>query len=189
MSSDRQRPRRMRSSYSSLTAHGEPWVWLTGGALALAIMMITGLLAFIAIRGASTFWPVPLSLVELADGRKALGEVTGREAATGAGEAPARGGRRLQRSENFEITGNHYEWFDDAAIVRTSQPEWATAVERLEGGRFHGTPLRLVHGDEIVAEGPAATWREFERVHPAVRRRGGRPCASIATSAASCTGI
>jgi len=172
MSSESPRPRRLRSAHSSLSAHGEPMVWLTGGSLALAIAMITGLLAFIAVRGASTFWPVPLSLVELADGRMALGEVTGLEAATGVGAEPARGGRRLLRSENFEITGNHYEWFDDAAIVRTSQPEWATAVERLEGGRFHGTPLRLVHGDEIVAEGPAATWREFERVHPAVRRRG-----------------
>jgi ABC-type phosphate transport system auxiliary subunit len=51
MSSDKQqRPRRLRSKYSSLTAHGEPWVWLTGGALALAIMMITGLLAFIAFQ-------------------------------------------------------------------------------------------------------------------------------------------
>jgi phosphate transport system permease protein len=146
-------------------------VWLTGGSLALAIAMITGLLAFIAVRGASTFWPVPLALVELADGRKALGEVTGREAPTAAGQEPARGGRRLLRSENFEITGNHYEWFDDEAIVRTRHPEWATAIERLEGGRFHGTPARLVHGTEVVAEGPAATWREFERVHPAIRRR------------------
>ena len=50
MSSDKQRPRRLRSTYSSLTAHGEPWVWLTGGAQATAIMMITGLLAFIATR-------------------------------------------------------------------------------------------------------------------------------------------
>ena len=81
MSSDLQRPRRLRSASSSLAAHGEPWVWLTGGALATAIAMITGLLLFIAVRGASTFWPQPLELVELADGRKALGEVTGREQA------------------------------------------------------------------------------------------------------------
>jgi len=26
--------RRVRSAHSSLSAHGEPWVWLTGGALA-----------------------------------------------------------------------------------------------------------------------------------------------------------
>ena len=148
MSSDKKhRPRRLRSTYSSLTAHGEPWVWLTGGALALAIMMITGLLAFIAFRGASTFWPVPLELVELADGSRALGEVTEREAAQIAtAKATGRGSRRLVRTANFEVSGHHYQWFDDAAIARVSRPEWATVVERLEVGRFHGFPLRLLHG-------------------------------------------
>ena len=57
MSSEGKRPRRLRSAHSNLAAHGEPWVWLTGGALALALAMITGLLAFIAVRGAATFWP------------------------------------------------------------------------------------------------------------------------------------
>ena len=172
MSSDTQRPRRMRSPYSSLTAHGEPWVWLTGGALAVAIMMITGLLLFIAIRGVSTFWPVPLELIELADGRRALGEVSETEEAEVATATSAgRGSRRLVRTDNFEVSGNHYEWFDDAAIARVSRPEWATVVERLEGGRFNGFPTRLLHGDEVVASGLDETWRAFEREHPAVRRR------------------
>ncbi len=173
MNSERQqRPRRMRSSYSSLTAHGEPWVWLTGGALALAIVMITGLLAFIAIRGASTFWPVPLELVEMSDGRRALGELSEQdEAEVATAAATGRGARRLVRTANFEVSGKHYEWFDDGAIAGVSRPEWATAVERLEGGRFHGFPLRLLHGDEVVATGPEETWKAFEREHPTVRRR------------------
>jgi phosphate transport system permease protein len=163
MSSDMQRPRRVRSAYSSMAAHGEPWVWLTGGALALAIAMIVGLLALIAVRGASTFWPAPLELVELRDGRKVLGEITDRET----GAVP----RQLVRIANFELTGNHYEWFDDAAVATTSRPAWATAVERLEGGRFHGFPVRLVHGEQVVAEGPEQSWRAFLDAHPAVRRR------------------
>ncbi len=172
MNSDKHRPRRVRSSYSSLTAHGEPWVWLTGGALALAITMITGLLLFIAVRGASTFWPVPLELVELTEGRRALGEVSERdETLIATATAEGRGGRRLIRTANFELSGNHYEWFDDAAIARASRPEWATAVERLEGGRFHGFPVRLLHDGAAVAEGPAETWKAFEREHPGVRRR------------------
>ena len=170
MTSDKQRPRRLRSTYSSLTAHGEPWVWLTGGALALAIAMITGLLTFIAVRGASTFWPAPLELLELSDGRRALGEVSEREAARATTE-PGNGSRRLVRTANFELTGNHYEWFDDAALARVSLPEWATAVDRLEGGRFHGFFARLRHGETVVAEGPAETWKAFEKEHPLVRQR------------------
>ena len=172
MSSEPHRPRRLRSAHTSLAAHGEPWVWLTGGCLALAIAMICGLLTLIACRGAATFWPEPLELLELADGRKALGEVTARdEAVDSPTGAASQAGRRLVRTENFDITGNHYEWFDDAVIARMSRPEWATAVERLEGGRFHGTPVRLLHGDAVLAEGAEPTWREFERVHPVVRGR------------------
>jgi phosphate transport system permease protein len=163
MSSDVHRPRRMRSAYSSMAAHGEPWVWLTGGALATAIAMIVGLLVLIAVRGASTFWPAPLELVELRDGRGTLGEVTEREI----GAVP----RRLVRTANFELTGNHYEWLDDAEVVATSKPEWATAVERLEGGRFHGFPTRLLHGDRVVAEGAEASWKAFLAEHPGIRRR------------------
>ena len=44
-------------------------------------------------------------------------------------------------------------------------------MERLEGGRFHGFPTRLLHGDEVVAEGPAAVWQAFEREHPRARGR------------------
>ncbi|MFM9024989.1 MAG: phosphate ABC transporter permease PstA [Planctomycetaceae bacterium] len=166
MSSDPHRPRRLRSAHSSLAAHGEPWVWLTAGSLALALAMIVGLLAFIAMRGAATFWPVPLELVELGDGRRVLGEEAGREGGPGAGTE-----RLLLRSANFELTGTHFEWIDEAAIATTERPEWATAVERLEGGRFHGFPTRLTHGDEVVAEGPAAVWAAYAREHPEVRRR------------------
>ncbi len=164
MTFDSQRPRRVRSAYSSMVAHGEPWVWLTGGSLALAIIMITGLLGFIAFRGAITFWPAPLELVTLRDGRQALGEVTEREQTDSIA-------RRLIRTANFELAGTHYEWFDDAEISTAAFPEWATAIERLEGGRFHGFPVRLLHGEEVVAEGPEASWTAFRDEHPAVRRR------------------
>jgi len=160
--------RRRRAAHSSLAAHGEPWVWLTAGSLALAIAMIVGLLALIALRGLATFWPVPLELVTLADGRTALGEVSQREEVLA---APSPFSRRLLRTANFELNGSHYEWFDDHDITQATRPEWATAVERLEGGRFHGFPRRLVRDGVTVAEGPAATWQAFLREHPPARRR------------------
>jgi phosphate transport system permease protein len=162
----------LRSAHAGLAAHGEPWVWLTAGSLATAIAMIVGLLALIAARGAATFWPVPLERVELADGRRLLGEVTAREAALAAAEgAAARPARTLIRTAAFAETGSAFEWVDESAITGRSRPEWATVVERLEGGRLHGTPRRLVHGDETVAEGPAAVWAAYDKHHPDARRR------------------
>ena len=174
MNSDRP-ARRVRSGHATLTAHGEPWVWLTAASLAVAIAMIVGLLAFIAMRGLATFWPVPLEQVTLAGGHRVLGEVTDREAAVTATHGDAgHPARRLVRTGDFDATGNHYEWIDDTAITTTSRPMWATVVERAEAGRLHGMPSRLLHGDEVVAEGAEAVWRAFEREHPAARSRARR---------------
>ena len=172
MNSDHTVRRRPRSGYSNLAAQGEPWVWLTAASLAVAIAMIVGLLSFIAWRGLATFWPVPLERVALADGRSLLGEVNDREPAIAA--APSAAGhpaRRLVRTGDFDATGNHYEWIDETAITATSRPEWATVVERLEAGRLHGIPKRLVRGDTTVAEGPADVWQAFLAEHPAARDR------------------
>ena len=74
-------PRRplRRKVRTPLSAHGEPMVWLTGGALATALLMIIVLLCFIFFQGISTFWPAPVVELTLRDGRKVLGEVTRQE--------------------------------------------------------------------------------------------------------------
>jgi phosphate transport system permease protein len=147
-------------------------VWLTTASLAIAIAMIVGLLVFIAARGIATFWPQPLERFTLADGRSVLAEVTDREPAVAATpQAAGHPARRLVRTGDFDGTGNHYEWLDDTAISRTDLPEWATVVERTEAGRLHGLPKRLLHGNDVVAEGPAAVWKAFEREHPTARSR------------------
>ncbi len=69
------RPPRRRAM-TSLLAHGEPMVWLTGGALALALLMILGLLALIFYNGSTTFWPGRLYEIHTLDGQTFLGEMT-----------------------------------------------------------------------------------------------------------------
>ncbi len=172
MSFSQFRRRGARSPFSNRVAQGEPWVWLTAGSLAIASVMIVGLLVFIAVRGAATFWPRPLVEVSLTDGGCVLGEVTAGEREPGASTDSDRAtSRRLVRTANFELTGEHFRWIDDAAIDSTAHPPWATAVERLEGGRFHGYPVRLLRSGNPVAEGPAAAWEEYRRISPAVRQR------------------
>ena len=48
-------------------------IWLTGVTLSIALLMITGLIGLILVRGLRTFWPVPLWEVTLADGTRHLG--------------------------------------------------------------------------------------------------------------------
>ena len=170
MISDAHRSPRLRSTHAALAAHGEPWVWLTGGALALAIAMITGLLGFIAFQGTRTFWPMPLEEITRADGSRLLGEIAGRERVAGEGDGAPVETRRLVRTANFDLVGTHFQWVDDASIGAIDYPAWATAVERLEGGRFHGTPVRLLEGDRVIAEEAEGAWAGFLRAHPAVHR-------------------
>ena len=42
-----------------LNAHGQPTVWLFGGALAICLLMILGLLYVVIRNGMATFWPEP----------------------------------------------------------------------------------------------------------------------------------
>ena len=67
-------PRRKRRT--SLAARGEPMVWLTGAAAAMAILMIVGLLVIVGYFGFTTFWPQPVYQVELNSGQgRVVGEV------------------------------------------------------------------------------------------------------------------
>ena len=146
-------------SKSSIFAAGEPMVWLTGGSLAICALMVAGLLALVFWKGAITFWPQPVVKVETPDGQIYMGEVTrferfkpepnvlealsGEIADQAALETQASGGwadRRLFRTGNFRLTQNHFSWVNDFEVQFESEPEWALVVERLEWGRFYGTP-------------------------------------------------
>lgn len=165
--------KRYKMAQTSLLARGEPLIWLTGGGLALAIIMIVGLIGLVAWEGTQTFWPSPLVEIELKDGTNLLGEVTARAASPSqdASLSSGTGDRQLLRTGNFEITGTHYRWIDDADIAREAFPPWAVVVERLTWGRFYGFPRSFLVDGEIVASEPAEIWSLYEKNHPLVLAR------------------
>jgi ABC-type phosphate transport system permease subunit len=165
-------------------------VWLTGGALAIALTMIVVLLGFIFFEGVSTFWPSPLVQMKLRDGRTVLGEVTRAEsfrpeepfyatldpqiaeqvraAVTTAG---GKIDRQLLRTGNFELSNTHFQWVSDVLVDRCEQPPWALLVERLSWGRFYGFPDKFLVDGQVVADTPEGVWEEFRKYHADVRRR------------------
>ena len=48
---------------------GEPWVWLSGGAVATGIVMIIGMLLLIAVEGMAAFWPHDIEAIALGEPR------------------------------------------------------------------------------------------------------------------------
>ena len=180
--------RRLRRG-TSLVAQGQPMMWLTAGALVIALVMTLGLLVLIVARGLGTFWPAPLARFETVDGSIHLGEVTRsdryRPAANAVESLPAaaqesarrlldrqRGWstRWLVRTGNFDVTGVHFTWVADYTLAERTAPAWAVIFERLTWGRFYGEPAAFLIDGTATATGPEAAWREFERHHPTVER-------------------
>jgi phosphate transport system permease protein len=157
-----------------LQAQGEPMLWLTGAGLGLAVMMIVGLLLLVVYQGIATFWPVPVVLVQTADGRVLMGEVTRTESYVPHADAqpePKAAERRLVRTGNFELTGEHFAWVSDFEIAVESKPRWPLVVERLAWGRFYGFPEALLVGGEAIATEPHDVWQAFGRYHAGARQR------------------
>lgn len=183
-------PRRRRSTAASPAAHGEPMIWLTGGGLAIAIAMIVGLLGLIIKEGAGTFWPAPLVHLELVDGTTVMGEVTREETFKPSPDELAGlpdairslaiaevekndgvVGRRLVRTGNFELTNEHFRWVPDYLVKKETHPEWGMVVERMEWGRFYGTPVAFVVDGVETTKGTSEVFAKFREAHGPARRR------------------
>jgi len=164
------------SAAASVLAHGEPMLWLTGGGLAICLVMVLGLLGLVLWQGLTTFWPSPLVRLERVDGGQVMGEITRVETYRPDDPALAAGGeatRRLVRTGNYDLTGEHFQWVSDFTVREggESRPEWALVVERLTWGRFYGTPVALLVDGRRVADGPQGAWEAFRERHGEVRRR------------------
>jgi phosphate transport system permease protein len=138
---------------------GDTWIWLTGSALGMSLLMITGLVAVILHNGLGFFWPDPLVKVTLTDGGVFLGEVVDREPIPQPGTPEHDKRQRLQlKVGNRDLLGFDFKWIDEDQIVSREIPRDAVYVERREYGPLLGTPLEVVDAGRVVAEGPEAAW-------------------------------
>lgn len=162
----------VRSPVAGLVSSGELYVWLTGGTLALCLLMIGGLLALVVARGLAVFWPPAVAEVRLADGKTLLGEVWGRETIPEPNApADAVDRRRTQlRIGNRDLYGVDFRWVDDDQIVARSAPSDVVTLERQEWGNFYGRILSIRRGDQTVAQGNEDGWRALRELLPDARR-------------------
>jgi phosphate transport system permease protein len=165
---------RRRRAKVSLFAQGEPMIWLTGGGLAVALCMIIGLLALIVANGIATLWPVAVPQFQTLDGTVHMGEVTRSESFRSNDEEVRTLHRRLVRTGNFDLTGEHFTWISDHEIKAKTLPEWALVIERTAWGRFYGFPDAFTLGGETVATTPADAWGKFNEFHDEVSERRAR---------------
>ena len=133
-------------------------LWLTGGGLVIALLMIAGLLMLVLYQGMGTFWPSGLPRFETKDGQVIMGEVTRTERYGDEGE----GKRQLVRTGNFDITGEHFRWIDDDFISDRVLPPWAFVIERTVWGIFYGFPKAFIFEGQTVADDPAGIYGNYK---------------------------
>lgn len=132
---------------------GALFIWLCGGALAISLLMIGGLVLLILINGMGYFWPKDLVQYTLQGGSKVLGEVVDTEVIPeSASSVNPEGKWRIQlKVGNRDLYGLDFRWVDKADIAATTYPSDAVAFERREWGNFYGWVKELYEGDRLLA--------------------------------------
>jgi phosphate transport system permease protein len=145
---------------------GEPFIWLTGGALALSLLLVAGLIALILYNGLGFFWPKDVLRATLVDGKVLTGQIAEREPVPG---KPGQYRIKLKVA-NRDLYGADFQWVDESQIARREYPADVLVVERTEWGALIGTIKEVRRGDQVVASGSHAAWAEVEKRLPDARR-------------------
>jgi phosphate transport system permease protein len=175
-----------RAARSDLTARGEPFLWGFGGALALGLMMVFGFLIMVLWNGLVTFYPKPIHVLTLKDGKRIAGEPSRSELYRPAsqklqgmseGDRKALAGeggfaeRTLYRTGNFDLYGDDFKWVSAYEVDRVETPPNIFFIERMEWGPFVGSVKSMDLAGEVL-EGPNLTASALnDAVEKAARRR------------------
>ena len=149
---------------------GAPGVWLSGGAVAIAVLMTLGLIGIIAVRGLAHFWPAEVVQARYTppglEPRLVLGEVVEREAVPAARlqsagmTLPAGSGETLTRElfklGNRDLYGSDFVWLIGDWLQDRQTPADVLVLERREWGNFYGYALEVREEGRQVAKGAAA---------------------------------
>ena len=165
----------MKISIRKWFSSGSPWVWLNAGSVSISLVLVTGLLALIAVRGLGHFWPGAIVVANYQVPDQAAftvaGEIVETEEVTAsrlmAAGAPVTGNqefytRHLMKVGNRDVTGSDFSWVMDEWLTDRTYPENIVALERREWGNFYGYLLEVKESDNTVASGDQV-WEAFNQ--------------------------
>ena len=148
----------MSARHKGFWSGGEPFVWLTGGALTLALLLVVGLISLIVYNGMGFFWPKAVVRMTLSDGTVMTGQLVDREPVPG-----KRNEHRIKlKVANRDLYGADFQWVDEVQVAKRDYPADVAVVERTEWGLLIGTIKEMRDGDKVVAVAPAA-WAEIQK--------------------------
>ncbi|MFQ5673702.1 MAG: phosphate ABC transporter permease PstA [Nitrospinales bacterium] len=155
---------------------GDFFIWLTGVALAVILVMTAGLLFLVMKNGLAFFWPGEVALLTLKNGTFVQGEIVARETIPqpdAPPETPPLHRIKIKQG-NRDMSGVDFVWIDEASIVSKRYPPEATVFERLEWGDFYGVVEAVKESGQATARGGEAAWRKLQEQLPRTTKVVGR---------------
>ncbi len=150
---------------------GDPFIWLTGGALAFSLVMVAGLVFMVMVNGLGFFWPSRIARLNLTDGKQLMGQIVEREKIPQPGAPsgiPAR--HRIKvKVGNRDLYGADFVWVDESQVARRDFPGEALLIERQEWGNLCGFIKEVRDGGRVVAQGAVDGWRALQTHLPEAR--------------------
>jgi phosphate transport system permease protein len=148
---------------------GDFFIWLTGTALGLSLLMVAGLLLVVVCQGLGYFWPDPVVALKLKDGKTVLGQIVERQVAVaevGAPTAVKKQRYKIKRA-NRDLYDLDFVWIEADEIDSIRPAPETVILERLEWGDFYGT-IKEVRQEGRVATGEAG-WPALLDLQPRAR--------------------
>jgi phosphate transport system permease protein len=161
---------------------GSPGIWITAGALAVALVMVFAVLCLTAFRGLGHFWPKPVVEVSFQEREgsriRLIGELRDEQ------EVPVRrlaeSGYRLDMDAamttrvllkvgNRDVYGFDFRWYPRPLLEGLRHPPDIVVLERREWGNFYGYLVSVKEQGQVVAEADAAWPALIERFGRAKR--------------------
>jgi len=176
---------RTRVRALDLRATGEPFNWALGGALAFGIILIVGFLLLVFWNGIATFYPRPIQVLTLADGKVVAGPIRRAEEyrAQASELAPlspewqarirANDGyveRRLVQIGNYDLYNEDFMWVPEYRIQSVATPPDVMLIERIEWGVFIGR-IKEVNLDGVTTAGSVLDRGLLQDQHNAAEQR------------------
>ena len=147
---------------------GDPFVWLTGTALMFSLIAIFALLFLIASKGLGFFWPSDIALVELNNGQKYLGQISGREKIRNPSnvEEDSKRTRVQLKVGNRDIYGFDFKWIEEDNIKTITYPPNAFLIERLEWGNMYGFVNEIKEKNQILTTDEQVSITKLKTILP-----------------------
>jgi len=148
---------------------GEAWVWLNAGTVAIALIMVVGIITLIAVRGLGQFWPADIMQANYTDidGSKQVivGELYETKVDTAqrmraAGVSVPTGVKTVTRYSikvgNRDINGQDFRWVFATGLSDIQTPADLIVLERYEWGNFYGRLENVKENGNVVVSGNGA---------------------------------